>query len=230
MLSEWTSGVWRWKLPHATTLMAGVTDRTGDVETIRRQVHAASGLTMAEQVHGASIAAIGVPGASDRLIAGCDALTTQLEDLVLIIRTADCLPLFLWDPVRRAIGLAHAGWRGLASQLPMRLMRRMSQCYHSRPEEVWVGIGPAIHACCYEVGEEFEQHFAPFIRRTAGRRTCDLIACATQQLLAVGIRRSRVSDCGQCTGCQTKRWYSVRREGDATGRLFSFMVMPSSPN
>lgn len=221
-LQAWKPGLWRFRLPHATQVVAGITDRTGHVEAVRSQRLFSGGLVTADQVHGVSIAAVDVPSAS---LTGCDALVTQTVGLGLAIRSADCLPLFLWDPVQQVAGLAHAGWRGLAGQLPPRLISFVHQRYHCHPEDLWIGLGPSIRACCYDVGPAFEARLAPWVQVEGGRRTCDLIACAIAQLLEAGVRPGRTLDSGICTACEPDRWFSVRRDGESCARHVSFIVM-----
>ena len=154
---------------------------------------------------------------------------TSRAQLTLVIRTAVCVPLYMWDAAKRVIGLAHVGWRGMVKALPMRLAAFLKDSYHSRLDDLWWGIGPAIRACCYEVGPEFEPRFGQFVRTArGGRRTCDLAGVAIEQLRRCGMPMTQILDTGVCTGCDVKqRWFSVRREGDATGRLQSFIMMPA---
>lgn len=230
VLTSWRPGLWRLSLPRADrAVIAGVTDRSADVETLRQQLTCARGMVLMEQVHRASLVAIESPQPPAQPIPGCDALTTRLAGVAVLVRTADCLPLFVWDPIQQVVGLAHAGWRGLVARLPLRLIGFLRHVYHSDPRDLVVGIGPAIRACCYEVGIEVAQRFGPFLRQTGGRRTCDLIGCATTQLLAAGVRPSRVVDCGCCTACDAARWHSVRRDGADAGRLVSFILLPIRP-
>ena len=195
----------------------------------------------AEQVHGAGIAVVGeAPFAGP--VPGCDALVTGCRGTALLVRSADCLPIFFADPRREVIGLAHAGWRGLAAWLPARVVATFRHVFHSRPGDLHVAIGPGIRGCCYEVGRDFPRSFAPFIQeregrrpstsfRTAsradveGRRTCDLIAAAAAQLRACGVAPARLTDAQRCTACEPRHWYSLRREGPETGRLTALIVV-----
>ncbi len=224
-LQSWKPGLWRFRLPHATQVFAGITDRTGHVEAVRSQRLFSRGLVTADQVHGVSIAAVDVTMDGEARLAGCDAMVTQTVGLGLAIRTADCLPLFLWDPIQRVVGLAHAGWRGLAGQLPPRLISFVHQRYHCRPEDLWIGIGPSIRACCYDVGAAFDARLTPWVQVSQGRRMCDLIACAMTQLLEAGVRPGRILDSGACTACEPDRWFSVRRDGESCGRMASFIAL-----
>ena len=183
------------------------------------------GFVQAQQVHGASTACLFGPVNDELVIPGCDALLTATAGVGLAVRSADCLPIIVWDPVRRVTGALHAGWRGLEKRLPMRAVALMAHAFGARPSEVWAAIGPAIRSCCYEVGPEFEPRFPAFVSVREGRRMCDLIACATHQLMQAGLPARRIIDSGVCAACDTKRWFSVRKEGDATGRLFSFVMI-----
>ena len=220
---QWRAGFWQFAHRGLGPVLAGVSDRSCDLAALQAQLPARQ-MVMAEQVHGASIAAVGGDVAATS-IPGCDALATSMRGVALVIRTADCLPIIVWDPVQRVVAAAHAGWRGLAARLPMRLVSFLRQTYQSQPEDLWVGIGPAIRACCYDVGEEFMARFAPFVQQTDGRLTCDLVGCAVDHFRSSGVRPARLLDSGSCTACQSDRWYSVRREGEASGRLLSFILI-----
>lgn len=227
VLAAWSPGVWRLRLPSSGTVRAGLVDRSGGLAALRRVPGFARGCVEAEQVHGASLAAVDSSSPPPAAMAGCDALVTQTPNLGLVIRSADCLPIFLWDPIRRVIGVAHAGWRGVARQLPSRFVAFVQRHYRSRPRELWLAIGPSIRSCCYEVGPEFERHFDPFLQRQHGRLTCDLVACARQQLICAGVPPGRIIDTGCCTACDTSRWFSLRKEGERGGRLLSFIRLSS---
>ena len=203
-------------------IAAGITDRRLAAAELLRRVPAVAGAAEAEQVHGAGLAVVERPGP---MVPGADALLTARPGLALLIRTADCLPLFFVDPRQAVVGLAHAGWRGLAAGLPARMVAALRHYYHSRPEALQVAIGPAIRSCCYEVGPEFERIFPPFVRASSGRRTCDLPGAAIAQLLQAGVRRERILDTAVCTACDLGAWFSLRREGPATGRLTSLILV-----
>lgn len=224
VFEPWQSGLWRFRFPDAGGhVLAGIGERSYDVDGLRHALAAKAGLAMAEQTHGASVSAIGtVP---PRPVPGCDGLATRAEQVALVIRTADCLPIVLWDPVKRAAGLLHAGWRGLWKQLPVRMLSFLHQLYQSRAEDLWVGIGPAIRPCCYEVGREFKERFGRFTKVQRGRLVCDLIGAAKAQLRTGGVRHARILDAGQCTACHPARWYSVRKDGACEGRLLSFVML-----
>lgn len=218
-------GVWRFERWASRAVVAGITDRRTSAPELLAQLRPAAGVVEGEQVHGSSIAIVERSGSSATPIAGCDALVTAVPGLALIIRTADCLPLFVADPSRGVVGLAHVGWRGLVASLPVRLIAALRHAYHSRPEDLHVAIGPGIRACCYEVGPEFAERFGSFMEARDGRRTCDLVAAAIAQLQQGGIRPERIADSQRCTACESQHWFSLRRDGEATGRLLSFIMI-----
>lgn len=221
-------GNWRFEGWMSQRIAAGVTSRSTGASQLLGGMPRVAAQVEAEQVHGASIAIIGRGSGLSGPVPGCDALVTHLPGVALLIRTADCIPMSFADPVRGAVGIAHVGWRGLAAELPMRVVAAFRHAYHSRPEELHVALGPAIRACCYDVGADFPPSFAPFIQERSGRHVCDLVGMAMAQLQRCGVRTQSIVDAQRCTACEPQHWFSLRREGSATGRLTSaIMLRPS---
>jgi polyphenol oxidase len=108
------------------------------------------------QVHSAVVHA--VESAPEHPPAG-DGLITRTPGALLGVQTADCLPIILADPGRRAIGVFHAGWRGTLKRIVEKGVGEMRRHYHSRPQDLFAAIGPGVHACCYRVGEEVRDAF-----------------------------------------------------------------------
>jgi len=88
-----------------------------------------------------------------------DGLVTSTPGLLLGIQTADCLPIILVDPKRRAVGVFHAGWRGTVKRIVEKGVGEMRRCFGSRSQDIKAAIGPGIHGCCYEVGAEVREKF-----------------------------------------------------------------------
>jgi YfiH family protein len=95
----------------------------------------------------------------DKRLAG-DGLITRAPQIVLTVRTADCIPVLLVDPVERAVGSFHAGWRGTLARIVEKGAGEMRRCFGSQPENLRAAIGPGIHRCCYAVSEELKEKFA----------------------------------------------------------------------
>jgi len=114
-----------------------------------------------------------------RLVGELDALITDEPGVPMILRFADCTPIILYDPVRRALGVAHAGWRGTLSRIAQRTAQAMVQAFGSRPADLLAGVGPSIGACCYEVGPEV----AEATRATFGSDAGELLSDGTTAVL-----------------------------------------------
>ncbi|MBI3020591.1 MAG: peptidoglycan editing factor PgeF [Candidatus Omnitrophica bacterium] len=206
-------------------VVAGLTDRQTDFARMMRHLEPPLTTVAAGQVHGGSVAMVGRYADTMGTVTGCDALLTPTPGVMLLARTADCLPIFFADPSRGIVGIAHAGWRGLVACLPARVVATFRHAYHSAVDTLHVAVGPAIRACCYEVGPELVEWFKPFVQDRGGRRTCDLVGAARAQLAQCGVRPDRILDSQRCTACETQHWYSLRRDGPTTGRLTSFIML-----
>jgi polyphenol oxidase len=144
-----------------------------------------------------------------------DALITRQSGLLLTIRTADCVPILIADPVQRAVAAIHSGWKGTAGNITGATVARMQQTFGSRPEDLIALAGPAIQVCCFEVGPEVAVHFG------REERCCvDLAAEVSRQLLAAGLPASNFRTEAPCTRCD-ERYPSYRRDREKAGRMVS---------
>jgi len=158
-----------------------------------------------------------------------DGLITATPGLALLFRFADCVPLLLFDPVRRAVGLVHAGWRGAARGVVSAAVAAFVQRFGSHPDDLWAGIGPSIGPCCYRVGPDVASAVAracppdaDIVHRRDGALYLDLPGAVRAQLRAAGVEQVETS--GLCTACSTEEWFSHRAENGRTGR-FGVVVM-----
>jgi hypothetical protein len=190
--------------------------------------------TAAEQVHGSAVAVVrasdrgrGAVAAEDTL-PGVDALVTNEPDLPLVILTADCVAISLYDTRGNAIAMVHAGWKGTLNRIAERALAAMSREFGTRPGDVVAGLSPAVGPCHYPVGDEvaegFRAEFGPeaggFFGRTAqGRFTLDLWKANVGQLVAAGVPPDRVEAARLCSACSPDLFYSYRRDGARTGRM-----------
>ncbi|MBI2369160.1 MAG: peptidoglycan editing factor PgeF [Deltaproteobacteria bacterium] len=181
------------------------------------------------QVHGTAIlpvhADVSPDGATSRL--PYDGLVTVRRDVALAVASADCVPLLLLDPVRRAVGAVHAGWRGSSQGIAQEAVAAMSRHFGTHPRDLLVGIGPSIGPCCYEVGEEVVEafrarfsHWGRYVRPKPGAKAwLDLWEANRVQLEEAGVLPERLTLAGLCTACHRELFHSYRREGKAGVQL-----------
>lgn len=155
-----------------------------------------------------------------------DALVTSLPGLPLMIQVADCLAVAVVDPVRRVVGVAHAGWRGLAAGVLEATLAAMEATWGADPGDCVAWLGPAIGPCCYEVGPEVAGLFPDSVRPTGDRALLDLRDAAARSLTRAGLPASGLEHLALCTCCHEDLCFSHRRtvrEGHAsTGRQALF--------
>jgi YfiH family protein len=166
----------------------------------------------------------------DRRLTG-DALATRLPGIFLIIKTADCLPLFLVDESQPVIAAVHSGWRGSQKRIAEHAVRELQVHYGCRPSSLLAALGPCIGPECYEVGEDVRQEFEaagfpldilrphPAVR---GKYLLDLVSANRRQLESQGLKKKNIFTVGICTHCDN-RLLSYRRDRNKTARLFNFI-------
>ncbi|MGB3940455.1 MAG: peptidoglycan editing factor PgeF, partial [Candidatus Manganitrophaceae bacterium] len=162
-----------------------------------------------------------------------DGLTTDRPRLMITVSTADCVPILLFDPVRRAVSAVHAGWRGTVLNISGKAVRAMTERYGSDPATLYAGIGPSIGPCCYEVGEEVwgevERKYgagSAVIRGDqGGKARLDLPRLNRFQLVEAGILADRISSSGLCTACLPEFFYSYRRDQGKRGNMISGIML-----
>lgn len=153
-----------------------------------------------------------------------DGLVTACPGVLLAVRTADCLPLFLVDIERRVVAAVHAGWRGTAAAISIRAVETLIGEFGGRPTNLLVAIGPGIGPCCYEVGPEVAERFAPLFPELAGVRgkgRLDLVEANRRQLVAAGVSADRIYRGAPCTCCHPEEFHSHRRDPSSRGRMVS---------
>ncbi len=154
-----------------------------------------------------------------------DAFVTDARRLPMGILTADCLPIFILDKNRKAMALIHAGWRGIEKLIISKTVYAMVSRLSVKPSELLVVVGPSIRPCCYEVGEEFLQHFDNFLIWRGKKIYFDLQEAAMDQLVASGIRKDAIYDSLICTSCHNNEFFSYRKEGSGAGRSMFLVEM-----
>ena len=195
-------------------------------------------LVVGGQVHGTRVAAVSATdrgrGACDpdTVLPGTDGLLTNVPALPLGVSTADCVPVFLYAPARGVVGVLHAGWRGTLRGILGAAVARLRETWQVSPAEVHVAFGPAIGACCYEIGEdvaaEATDHPATAAHLQAagpGKWHLDLRGHLAAQATAAGIPAAQVHVVGPCTKCAPDQLYSYRAEGPRSGRTLSVIAL-----
>jgi YfiH family protein len=200
-------------------------------------------LVTVRQVHSNTIHRVEAPGrrletAEGKAVLEGDGLITDERGMLLGAGTADCVPVLLADPVHRAVGAFHAGWRGTAARIVERGVERMRKEFGTRPEELLAAIGPSIGVCCYTVGQDVREQFAEqftysdeLFRLLApeggqARFRVDLWEANRRQLLDAGLQARKISVVGECTACTIEpsgepRYFSHRAQAGRTGRMLN---------
>jgi len=215
-------------------------DARADVMENRRRVERAAGvgpLYHATQVHGAAVMRVrGGEARSDVAGVQADGLCSDVAGVGLAVFVADCIPAVLADPRTGAFAAVHAGWRGTVAGVLPAAVRALGEHFGARPEDVRVALGPAIGACCFEVGPEVVAAFEKVIPGAcaagvvldaiggpAGKPHIDLKAANRVLLERAGVSPSAIDLGGECTSCETARFYSYRRDAGRTGQHLGFI-------
>jgi YfiH family protein len=205
-----------------------VGDRVEAVEENHRRALGTLNLALREtascyQVHGARVGLVG-RGHTGTVQPATDALVTAAAGVALLLRFADCAPVLLFAPDVPAVGLAHAGWRGIVAGVVGATVRAMVDRIGCDPARMWAAVGPTIGSCCYEVDAATAAAVAracpdgaDVARERSGRPVLDLAAAVRAQLMAAGI--AEVEQAGLCTACHVDEFYSHRAEHGHAGRF-----------
>jgi hypothetical protein len=161
-----------------------------------------------------------------------DALVSAAADVILTIRTADCVPIFLVAPEAHAVAAVHAGWKGTLAGVVENTLAALERCSGARPAEIEAALGPAIGGCCYEFGAEhlprLTAAFGSGVERAwragaAERGHLDLRVLARIALEAAGVSPAAISTVGPCTAEHPAELHSYRRDGARAGRQLSYI-------
>lgn len=163
----------------------------------------------------------------------CDGLVTNDPAITLITGHADCMAFYFVDPVKRAIGLAHAGWRGALGRIGANVVQLMQREYGTNPADILAGVGPSICPDCFEVGDNVAAEFASaftdlpaVLPREGARSHVDLWMIAAAQFVEAGVLPEHVSLFDVCT-MTTPQLYSHRRDRGNTGGMAAYLrILP----
>ena len=171
----------------------------------------------------------------DRDYRDVDGLITDIPGITLVTFFADCVPLYFLDPVHKAIGLSHSGWRGTVKRMGQVTVDAMKEAFGTRPEDIIACIGPSICGDCYEVGEEVADEFADafhekyhdviLLKKQNGKYQLDLWKANEIVLKEAGIKGDYLAVTNICTYCNPQLLFSHRRSAERRGNLCAFLSL-----
>jgi len=177
-----------------------------------------------KQVHGTDIVVAEDGKVPVRPVA--DGAITKTPGIALVVKVADCVPIYLVDPRTQAIGLIHAGWRGASQAIASKAVRRMQETFGTEPSNLIAALGPSIQKCCYEVGEDVALRFPKSMRRQKEERWhLDLAGANVLDLESAGVRRQNIHVSPHCTCCEPRRFHSYRRDQRIAGRHYAVLAL-----
>jgi hypothetical protein len=197
-------------------------------------VRSARVVVSVRQVHGTDVLVIDrATAAKQSFDGGWDALVTDQPGVLLTVRTADCVPLLIHDPVHGIVAAVHAGWRGAVAGIVSKTLAAMKQRFGSQPASLRMGIGPAAGACCYEVDEpvlsRLRESYAGWrtLVQATGPATArlNLRGLVRGQAQAAGVREDRIHSVSLCTICHPELFHSYRRDGSVRGTMVSGIML-----
>lgn len=222
--------------PEGDLNLAGYDEDTADnIEENRRRFlgvfDSKFKLTTVWQVHGDTIKIVRDAADAADTNERADAVISDLAGMLASVKTADCVPVLIADPVTGSYATVHAGWRGTAGSIVSKAVRKMSDIYGARPKDLIAAIGPAAICRNYEIGQDvidafsgFEDSDRYFTPTRSGHALVDLIAANHDQLIGTGIARNKIFISPFCTMANTDLFFSYRIEKKKygkTGRLLS---------
>jgi len=183
------------------------------------------------QVHGTDVICTDIPRPLNADHLKADAILTNNPEVTLFMRFADCVPILIYDPVKKVIGIIHAGWMGTVNKVISTTIQAMRVKYACDPNDCVSGIGPSIGLCHYQVGEpvisavknSFGKYASEILVERNSAQYLDLWKANQFTLLENGVNKIEVA--GICTACDTSTWFSHRAEHGKTGRFAAMMFI-----
>lgn len=226
---------------HCATMNISTTrgDDPAAVEENRRRIAKAIGvraenMTYTNQTHTTNVAVVEAKDRGKRFME-TDGMVTNVPEICLVTFYADCVPLFFVDPVHRAIGLSHSGWRGTVGKMGKVTIERMREEYGTDPAQVVAAVGPSICQDCYEVSvdviEKFRENFDKdlwpelFYEKADGKYQLNLWRANQAVLTEAGVQGENIAVTNLCTHCNPDILFSHRSTGTARGNLSAFLAL-----
>ena len=158
----------------------------------------------------------------------CDALITNHPNTPLMVMSADCTGILIYDPIQKAIGAVHAGRAGALNAILPKTIQAMKEAFNTRIEDLHVILGPSIGGCCYEINETIaaeceEKGYSLALRREDEKVFLDVNTILLEQLKSLKITNIEVSD--HCTACRKDEYFSYRGDAQHTGRIAGVIIL-----
>ena len=214
-------------------------DDPEDVEENQRRIARAIGvkpedMTFTNQTHTTNVAVVRAEDKGRRFME-TDGMITNVPGICLVTFYADCVPLYFVDPVKKAIGLSHSGWRGTVGKIGKVTVELMQKTYGSDPKDILTAIGPSICQDCYEVSEDvivkfqksFEEKYWPelFYQKENGKYQLNLWKANELVFEEAGILKKHIAVTNVCTHCNPDILFSHRITGNKRGNLSAFLAL-----
>jgi YfiH family protein len=170
-------------------------------------------LFMASLVHGNRVVMIDEKN-KDKIQQNCDALVTNLPNTILGVTAADCLPIYFWNKQKTIIGIAHAGWRGVKSEIVKEVIKTFTKDFSVKIEDILIEIGPHILDCHFEIQADLIEIFSAYpetVKIVNSKKYLDLQNIVEKQLVSVGVNKSNIKKTTACTYCDNT-YFSYRRD------------------
>jgi hypothetical protein len=190
--------------------------------------------TYTQQTHTTNVAVVHAGDRGTQFLE-TDGMVTNVPGICLVTFYADCVPLYFVDPVAKAIGLSHSGWRGTVGKMGKVTVEKMVSEYGCKPENILAAIGPSICQDCYEVSEDVIERFKEafdaslwpelFYRKDNGKYQLDLWEANRQIFLEAGIPEQNIAVTNVCTHCNPDILFSHRTTGDKRGNVSAFLAL-----
>jgi polyphenol oxidase len=154
----------------------------------------------------------------------CDAMITNITNIPLMVMSADCTPILLYDYIHDAIGVVHAGRAGALNGILPKTIQRMGEYYETKTKNILVVLGPSIHGCCYEINDSIahaveEKGYINALVRKDKKIFLEVNTILLQQLDFLGIPYTNIEVVNHCTACQSDTYFSYRAHAKHTGRI-----------
>ena len=164
----------------------------------------------------------GVTRVSD--IEDTDGLITKVKNIPLVVFSADCTPILLYDDKKKVIAAIHAGWRGTAKKIAQKAVKLMKEHFNCKPENIYAVIGPSIGPCCFEFGSEATEIFdEKYLTPKGDKYMVDIWAFNKDQLMLEGVKNIDLSSV--CTVCNSDKYFSYRTHKERTGRQAALILL-----